>query len=64
MGDLELFMSKSALANIARCDALHDAVLELASVINAISTTDAERKEFAHDARWMLREIIREGEDE
>ena len=58
MGDLHLFLSRSAIASIAKSEALHDAVLQLAEVIGEISATEAERKELAGDARWLLREIM------
>ena len=58
MDNVHLFLSRSALASIAKSEALHDAVLELATVIAEISDSDAERKELARDARWLLREIM------
>jgi hypothetical protein len=58
MDNLVLFLSKGAQASIAKSEALHGAVLELAAVIGEISTSEAERKELARDARWLLREIM------
>jgi hypothetical protein len=60
MDNVHLFLSRSAQANIAKSEALHDAVLQLAEVIGEISSSDAERKEFARDARWLLREMTRD----
>jgi hypothetical protein len=58
MGDLHLFLSKSAQASMAKSDALTDAVLDLAQVIESISDSAAERAEFARDARWLLAEVL------
>jgi hypothetical protein len=61
MGELHLFLSRATLANSAKSDRLHDAVLDLAATIDTLSSNDEERKELARDARWLLREIVRDG---
>ena len=62
MGDLHLFLSKAAQANVARCELLNDAVLNLASVIAEIGSSPAEQAEWADEADWLLKEMLRDGD--
>ena len=64
MDNICLFLSKPALANIAKSNALTDAVLELAQVIKSISDSPAERAEFERDAKWLLAELLADQERE
>jgi hypothetical protein len=57
VAELHLFLSRSAQANIARCDRLRDAVEQLAAVIVDISSTPAEHADWINEADWLLNEM-------
>ena len=64
MDNICLFLSKQAHENILKSNALTDAVLDLAQVIESISDSPAERAEFERDAKWLLAEILSDQERE